>query len=77
MFDNLNRKTITLTSDLYQYGNYLETLLTYGRDAATSNLTNGFWYLEFGDLQTGEPTTAEPSSTRFEARCNQIKQSKE
>ena len=38
----LNGTTITQTTDLYQYRSYLETLLTYGSDAAISHLTNGF-----------------------------------
>ena len=53
--------TITPTSDLYQYRSYLEKLLTYGRDASTSHLTNSFWYLDSGDLQTCEPTVADPT----------------
>jgi len=52
----LNGTTITPTSDLYQYRSYLATLLTYGRDAATSHLTNSFWYLDSGDLQVRDPT---------------------
>jgi len=47
----LNGTTITHTSDLYQYRSYLERLLTYGRDAATSHLTNSFWYPDSGDFQ--------------------------
>ena len=46
----LNGTTITPTPGLYQYNSYLETLLTYGRDAATSHLTNGFLYLDSGEL---------------------------
>jgi len=73
----LNGTTITPTSDLYQYRSYLETLLTYGRDASTSHLTNSFWYLDSGDLQACDPTESEPTNTGFVARWNRIKQSKE
>jgi len=57
--------TITQTTDLYQYSSYLETLLTYGSDAATSHLTNGFWYLDTGDLQPWDPTKAESTNTCY------------
>ena len=73
----LNGTTITTTSDLYQYRSYLETLLTYGRDAATSHLTKSFSYLDSGDLQDCDPTEANPTDTGFVARWNRIKQSKE
>jgi hypothetical protein len=73
----LNGTTITITSDLYQYRSYLETLLTYGRDAATSHLTNGLWYLDSGDIQTSDPTIAHPANAGFVARWNRFKQSKE
>jgi len=36
----LNGISITPSKDLYKYRAYLETLLTYGQDAATSHLTN-------------------------------------
>ena len=38
----LNGVTITLATELYNYRSYLETLLTYGRDAAATHLTNAF-----------------------------------
>ena len=46
----LNGTTISQTTDPYQYRSYLETYLTYGSDAANSHLTNGFCYLNTGDL---------------------------
>jgi hypothetical protein len=73
----LNGTIITPSSDLYHYRSYLETLLTYGRDAASSLLANGFWYLDSGDLQACDTTAAEPTITGFVARWNRIKQSKE
>ena len=68
--------TITQTTNLYQYRSYLETLLTYGHDAANSHLTNGFWYLFSGDLQACDPSDAEPMNMGFVARWKWIKQSK-
>jgi hypothetical protein len=59
----LNWTTITPTSELYQYRSYLETLLTYGRDAATSHLTNSFWYLASCYLQACDPTVGDPTNT--------------
>ena len=38
----LNGVTITQASEIYHYSSYLETLLTYGSDAAASRLTNSF-----------------------------------
>ena len=67
-----NGTALAPTSDLYQYRSYLDTLLTYGSDAATSHLTNGFWYQDSGDPSAGVPT-----NTGFVARWNRIKQSKE
>ena len=72
-----NGTTITPTSDIYQYRSYLETFLTYGRKAATSHLTNCFWYLDTGDLQACDPAATEPNNTVFVPRWNRIKQSKE
>ena len=34
----------------YNYRAYLETLLTYGTDAASSQLSNCNWYLDAGDM---------------------------
>ena len=73
----LNETTFTPSSNLYQYCSYLETILTYGRDAANSHLTSGFWYLDSGDLQTWEPTTTEPTNAGFVAHWNRIKERKE
>ena len=73
----LNGTTITSTSDHYQYRSYLETFLTYGRDASTSLLTNSFWYLDSGDLQVCDTIAVEPTNTVFVARWNRINQCKE
>jgi hypothetical protein len=46
----LNGVNITPAADLYYYRVYLETLLTYGTDAANTHLTNAYWYIDDGDL---------------------------
>jgi hypothetical protein len=43
MFDNLERKDKHSHANLYQYCAYLENLLTYGTDSASSHLTNAYW----------------------------------
>jgi hypothetical protein len=73
----LNGTTITQTTDVHQYRSYLETLLTYGSDAANSHLTNEFWYLDTGNYLPCDPTKAESRNILFIARWTLIKQSKE
>ena len=34
------------TTELYPYSAYIETLVTYGNDAANSHLTMPFWLLD-------------------------------
>lgn len=70
----LNGVSITPTKDLYPYRASLETLLTYGNDAASSHLTMGFWYLDTGDQKGGDPATS--TNTGFVKRWNLNKQSK-
>ena len=52
----LNGVTITPAAKLYRYRAYLETLLTYGSDAAASHLTNTYWYLDNGNMLPCDPT---------------------
>jgi len=68
---------ITQSVDLYNYRAYLETLLSYGADAAISHLTNSYWYKDVGDMMPCDPTKAESKNTGFIDRCNRQKQSKE
>ena len=49
---SLNGVTITHAAELYHYRAFLETLLTYGREATSSHLTKAFWYRETGDMGT-------------------------
>jgi hypothetical protein len=44
----LNGVPITQSSQHYSYRSTLETLLSYGSDAAHSQLTNAFWYPDTG-----------------------------
>jgi hypothetical protein len=73
----LNGTTITPATDLYNYRSYFETVLSYGSDAASSHLTNAFWYLDDGDLLPCDPTSANSKNAGFIARWNRMKQSKE
>jgi RNase P subunit RPR2 len=70
---------MTSAAGLYPYRAYLETLLTYGSDAASSHLTNAFWYLDNGNTLACDPTAQYTDDTNmgFVARWNRIKQSKE
>ena len=54
--DTLNGVTITQESEHYHYRSYLETLMTYGTDAAASHLSNAYWYPDTGDMQPSDPT---------------------
>ena len=47
---------MTPATDYYNYRAFFETILTYGSDAAVSHLTDGFWYLDDGDLLPCDPT---------------------
>jgi len=74
---SLNGVNITPASELYPYHAYLESLLTYGSDAANSHLTNAYWYLDDGgDVLPGDPTSDETKNKGFVKRWEQQKQSK-
>jgi len=72
----INGVTITQSSELYNYQSHFETLLTYSNDAAATNLTNAFWYLDDGDLLPYDPTAADAKSKGFITRWSKRKQSK-
>jgi len=63
-------------SELYPYRAYLESLLTYGSDAANSHLTTAYWYLDEGDVLAGDPTSDSIKNKGFAKRWNLQKQSK-
>ena len=68
----LNGVTITPATDVYQYRAYLETLLTYGSEAAASHLTNALWYADKGDMLPCSPTATDATNKGFIARWNRI-----
>jgi hypothetical protein len=65
---------ITPAADLYHYRAYLETLLTYGTDAANTHLTNAYWYIDDGDLEPNDPTAADAKNKGFVKRWDRQKQ---
>lgn len=75
----LNGALVTPASGHYNYRVYLQTLLTYGRDAVTSHLTNSMFHLDDGDMLAADPIVAATNETNtgFMARWNRSKQSKE
>jgi hypothetical protein len=62
----VNGVPFTQSHEHYNYRVYLETLLTYGTDAASSHLSNSYLYLHNGDMQPSDPTqscTLPPQTT--------------
>jgi len=53
----------------YQYRPYLETLMTYGSNAAATDLSNAYCNLDTGDMQPNDPSaenlTPRPTSDSF------------
>ena len=47
--------TNTQVSEHYNYRSYLEALLTYGNDAAATQLTNVYLYRDTGDMLPCDP----------------------
>jgi hypothetical protein len=72
----LNGVPITQSSQHYNYRWMLETLLSYGSDAAHSHLTNAFWYPDSGDMSPCCPARFPAKNTGFVRRWNLCKQSK-
>jgi len=66
----LNGVNIIQSSDLHSYRTYLESILSYGNDAASSHLTNSYWYKDAGDMPSCNPTKAESTNTEFIDRWN-------
>jgi len=52
----LNGVNITQASEHYHYRSYLETLMTYGTDAAATHVSNAHWYIDTGDKQPSDPS---------------------
>jgi len=55
MYVHVQRGKVTQSHENYSYRAYIETLLTYGSDAASSHLSNSYWYLGNGDMNTCAP----------------------
>ena len=75
----LNGVRITHSVELYYYRAYLETLLSYGNEAAESHLTNAFWYSDTGDMGVCDPNPEVTGNTNrgFLARWERQKAGKE
>ena len=75
---SLNGSQITQASEHCGFRAYLESLLTYGNDAAESHLRMAYWELDEGDFKAGDCSKpAELFNTSFCARCNHVKKSQE
>jgi hypothetical protein len=70
---SLNGTTITQVGELYNYRSSLETILTYGTDAAASHLTNAFLYLDDGDMLPCDPTAADAKKQGIHRQIEQDK----
>ena len=78
--DILNGVNITQASKNYNHRSYLETLMTNGSDAASTYLSNMYWYLETGDMHSVDPSAENVTTTRnrgFLIRWNRISSSRE
>ena len=61
---SLNGTTITQSTEIYNYRSLLETLLTYGNDAATTHLRNAMWIMDDGNMVACEPTSDDVSNNK-------------
>ena len=52
----LNGVPLTQSHEHYNYLAYLQSILTYGTDVASPHLSNSYWYLYSGDMQSCNPT---------------------
>src|SRR2546425_2356714 len=62
----LNGTLITSSNNTYPYRAYIETLLSYGRDAKNSQLTSALYYKDVGGdagFEEGNPTLATATNT--------------
>ena len=76
---SLNCTQITQSTKLYIYRAYVETLLTYGTDAAASHLTNAYWYVDGLEMAQCDQSTADAAKRNagFVDRWDIMKKSKE
>jgi hypothetical protein len=76
----LNRVPVTQSHEHHNYRAYLESLLTYGTDAASSHLSNSYWYLDNGDMQPSDPmaeTHTSGTNNGFIARWSMLSSSRD
>jgi hypothetical protein len=77
----LNDVNVTLASEHYHYRSYLETLMTYGGDAAVSHPSAAYWYHDTGDMEPCDPKAETPTATTtdrgFIPRWSKLSASKE
>ena len=76
----INGVKITQASDHYNYRSYLETLLTYGTDAAATHLMNAYWYRDTGDILLCDPAAESVTAATnlgFTTRWDRLSASKE
>ena len=67
---SLNGTTITQSTELYNYRSLLETLLTYGNDAATKHLRNAMWIMDDGNMVACGLSSDDASNYKvFVTRC--------
>ena len=75
---SLNGTQITQATELYYYRAYLETLLTYGSDAAESHLKNALWHLDTDNMKGGDCTKPnETNNDGFIRRWNRMKKARQ
>jgi len=75
----LNGTQVTQATELYNYRAYIESLLTYGSDAAASHLSNAYWYMDGPEMVACDTSAADASKTNagFVARWNKMKQQRD
>jgi len=71
----LNGTQITQATELYPYRAYIETLLSYGNDAASSHRTMPFWLIDEGNMLGGDCSI--PEQTNNGGFCSRWKRLKE
>ena len=59
----INGVTITQASEHYQYLSYLKIFINCGTDAAARHLSNAYWYLDTGDMQTNKHSAENLTAT--------------
>ena len=75
---SLNGTRITQATELYNYRSLLETLLTFGSDAATTHLMNAMWFMDDGNMVACDPSSDEASNNKwFVTRWSLTKKSQE